>query len=91
MATSYSIAYGRRVNLFLVRAIALGNGVAIGASLLRLGSLLSASPFWFGAVRCGGALYLAYLGIGSPFHCSAVRRTIALWQQLLLIVCASRS
>jgi threonine/homoserine/homoserine lactone efflux protein len=72
MVTSYSIAYGRRVNPFLVGAVALGDCAAICVSLLGLGSLLSASPFWFGAVRCAGALYLAYMGVSLFRRSSAV-------------------
>jgi threonine/homoserine/homoserine lactone efflux protein len=75
--TSYSIAYGRRVNPFLVGALALGDGVAICVSLLGLGSLLSASPFWFGAVRCAGALYLAYMGVSLFRRSSAAFPTAA--------------
>jgi threonine/homoserine/homoserine lactone efflux protein len=42
-----------------------------------VGSLLSASPFWFGAVRCAGALYLAYIGVSLFRRSSAVFPTPA--------------
>ena len=77
MVTSYSIAYGRRVNPFLVGAVALGDCAAICVSLLGVGSLLSASPFWFGAVRFAGALYLAYMGVSLFGRSSAVFPTPA--------------
>ena len=40
---SYSMAHGRRANLPLVAAVALGDSTALAVSLLGLGTLLSAS------------------------------------------------
>jgi threonine/homoserine/homoserine lactone efflux protein len=60
---SYSVAHGRKANIPLVAAVALGDSTALVLSLLGLGSLLAASAFWFTAVKWAGGLYLVYLGI----------------------------
>lgn len=60
---SYSMAHGRRANVPLVAAVALGDSTALVVSLLGLGTLLAASAFWFTAIKWAGGLYLLYLGI----------------------------
>ena len=60
---SYSMAQGRRANVPLVAAVALGDSTALVVSLLGLGALLAASAFWFTVVKLAGGLYLLYLGI----------------------------
>ncbi|EWH00177.1 LysE family translocator [Halomonas sp. BC04] len=60
---SYSLASGRRANVPLVAAVALGDSTALAMSLLGLGALLATSAFWFTAVKWIGGLYLLYLGI----------------------------
>ena len=60
---SYSMAHGRRANVPLVAAVALGDSTALVVSLLGLGALLATSAFWFTAVKWVGGLYLLYLGI----------------------------
>lgn len=60
---SYSMSHGRRANVPLVAAVALGDSTALVVSLLGLGALLSASAFWFTVVKWAGGLYLLYLGI----------------------------
>ncbi|KPU88808.1 lysine transporter LysE [Variovorax paradoxus] len=60
---SYSMSHGRRANVPLVAAVALGDSTALVVSLLGLGTLLAASAFWFNAVKWVGGLYLLYLGI----------------------------
>jgi len=59
---SYSMSHGRRANVPLVAAVALGDSTALVVSLLGLGTLLAASAFWFNAVKWVGGLYLL-LGI----------------------------
>jgi threonine/homoserine/homoserine lactone efflux protein len=60
---SYSVSHGRRANLPLVAAVALGDSTALVVSLLGLGALLATSAFWFTAVKWVGGLYLIHLGI----------------------------
>ena len=60
---SYSVAHGRRANVPLVAAVALGDSTALVMSLLGLGALLAASSLWFTVVKSIGGLYLLYLGI----------------------------
>lgn len=59
---SYSMAHGRRANVPLVAAVALGDSTALAVSLLGLGALLATSAFWFTVVKWVGGLYLIYLG-----------------------------
>lgn len=60
---SYSMAHGRRANVPLVAAVALGDSTALVVSLLGLGALLATSAFWFTVVKWCGGLYLLYLGV----------------------------
>lgn len=60
---SYSVAHGKRANVPLVAAVALGDSTALFASLVGLGALLATSAFWFTVVKVIGGLYLLYLGI----------------------------
>ena len=60
---SYSMAHGRRANVPLVTAVALGDSTALMVSLLGLGALLATSASWFTMVKWLGGLYLLYLGI----------------------------
>ncbi|MFK7967452.1 MAG: LysE family transporter, partial [Burkholderiaceae bacterium] len=48
---SYSVAHGRRANLPLITAVALGDSTALGLSLLGLGALLAASATWFTVIK----------------------------------------
>lgn len=58
---SYSMAHGRRANVPLVAAVALGDSTALAVSLLGLGTLLATSAFWFTVIKWAGGLYLLYL------------------------------
>ena len=60
---SYSIAHGRRANVPLVAAVALGDSTALFLSLVGLGGLLATSAFLFMLVKWVGGLYLVFLGI----------------------------
>lgn len=59
----YSLSHGRRANIPLVAAVALGDATALAVSLLGLGALLATSAFWFTLIKWVGGLYLLYLGI----------------------------
>ena len=60
---SYSMAHGRRANVPIIAAIALGDSTALLVSLLGLGVLLATSASWFTVIKWAGGLYLFYLGI----------------------------
>jgi len=60
---SYSMAHGRRANVPLVLAVALGDSTALALSLLGLGALLATSALWFTLVKWAGGLYLIHLGV----------------------------
>lgn len=60
---SFSVAQGRRANLALVIAVALGDSTALLASILGLGALFAISAFWFTVVKGAGCGYLVYVGV----------------------------
>jgi len=59
----YAISQGRRVALATVGGVALGDLVAMSASLAGLGALVLASSKLFILLKWVGAIYLVYLGI----------------------------
>ena len=63
LVISYSLAHGRRANVPLVAAVALGDSTALALSLLGLGAVLASSAFWFAVLKSAGGLYLIYLGV----------------------------
>ncbi|MEN9629692.1 MAG: hypothetical protein RJA10_2919 [Pseudomonadota bacterium] len=83
---SYSVAHGRRANVPLVAAVALGDSTALALSLLGLGALLATSAFWFTVVKWVGGLYLLWLGIrllragASPLVADAPPVPVSRWQ-----------
>ncbi|MFO1314933.1 MAG: LysE family translocator [Burkholderiales bacterium] len=60
---SYSLSHGRRANVPLVAAVALGDSTALVLSLVGLGALLAASAMAFNVVKWAGGLYLVWLGV----------------------------
>ena len=60
---SYSVAHGKRANIPLIAAVALGDSTALVMSLIGLGAVLATSAWLFTAVKLIGGLYLIYLGI----------------------------
>jgi threonine/homoserine/homoserine lactone efflux protein len=74
---SYSLSHGRRANVPLVAAVALGDSTALLLSLLGLGALLATSSFWFTVVKLVGGLYLLYLGAKLLHAGVSAARTLA--------------
>ena len=60
---SYAISQGKRVALATVAGVALGDLIAMSASLAGLGALVLASATLFTALKWIGAAYLIYLGV----------------------------
>lgn len=60
---SYAISQGRRVALATVAGVALGDFIAMSASLAGLGALVLTSSHLFILLKWVGAIYLIYLGI----------------------------
>lgn len=60
---SYSVAHGRRANVPLVAAVALGDSTALVLSLAGLGAVLATSAWLFTLIKWVGGLYLIYLGV----------------------------
>lgn len=63
LVISYALGYGRKTAFATVIGIALGDLVAMIASLAGLGALLSTSATAFAVVKWIGAAYLVFLGI----------------------------
>lgn len=63
LVLSYAISQGKRVALATVAGVALGDLIAMSASLAGLGALVLASATLFTALKWIGAAYLIYLGI----------------------------
>ncbi|SMX30883.1 LysE family translocator [Actibacterium lipolyticum] len=63
LVLSYAISQGRRVALATVAGVALGDLIAMTASLAGLGAVVLASATLFTALKWVGAVYLIYLGI----------------------------
>ncbi|SLN28940.1 Homoserine/homoserine lactone efflux protein [Roseovarius albus] len=63
LVLSYALSKGRTVAVASATGVALGDLVAMTASLLGLGALVLASATLFTALKWIGAIYLVYLGI----------------------------
>jgi threonine/homoserine/homoserine lactone efflux protein len=63
LVLSYAIAQGRRVAVSTAAGVAVGDAVAMTASLAGLGALVLASATLFTALKWIGAAYLVWLGI----------------------------
>lgn len=63
LVLSYAISHGRRVAIATAAGVALGDLIAMSASLAGLGALVLASAAVFAALKWIGAAYLVYLGI----------------------------
>ncbi len=63
LVLSYALSQGRRVAVASATGVALGDFVAMTASLLGLGALVLASATLFSVLKWVGAAYLIYLGV----------------------------
>ena len=63
LVLSYALSQGRRVAVASAAGVALGDLIAMTASLLGLGALVLTSALLFSALKWVGAAYLIYLGI----------------------------
>ena len=63
LVLSYAISQGKRVALATVAGVALGDLIAMSASLAGLGALVLASATLFTALKWVGAVYLIFLGV----------------------------
>jgi len=63
LVLSYAISQGKRVALATVGGVALGDFIAMSASLAGLGALVLASATLFTVLKWVGAVYLVYLGV----------------------------
>jgi len=63
LVMSYALTQGKRVAVAMALGVALGDFVAMTASLLGLGALVLASATLFTALKWVGAVYLIYLGV----------------------------
>ena len=63
LVISYALSHGRKVASATVAGVALGDFMAMTASMLGLGALLATSAALFTVLKWVGAAYLIYLGI----------------------------
>jgi threonine/homoserine/homoserine lactone efflux protein len=63
LVMSYALSQGRRVAVSTAAGVALGDLVAMTASLAGLGALVLASATLFTVLKWVGAVYLVYLGV----------------------------
>jgi hypothetical protein len=63
LVLSYAISQGRRVAVSTAAGVAVGDMIAMTASLLGLGALILASATAFTWLKWIGAVYLVYLGV----------------------------
>ncbi len=63
LVVSYALGHGRKTALTTATGVALGDFVAMTASMVGLGALLAASADIFTILRWIGGAYLVYLGI----------------------------
>ncbi len=63
LVLSYALSQGRQVAVATAAGVALGDLIAMSASLLGLGALVLASATAFVVLKWVGAVYLVYLGV----------------------------
>lgn len=63
LVLSYALTQGRKVAIATASGVALGDLIAMSASLVGLGALIATSALAFSIVKWAGAVYLVYLGV----------------------------
>lgn len=63
LVLSYALSQGRRVAMASATGVAMGDFIAMSASLAGLGALVLTSAMLFTALKWAGAVYLVWLGI----------------------------
>lgn len=63
LVLSYALSQGRRVAVASATGVALGDFIAMSASLAGLGALVLASAALFGVLKWFGAAYLIWMGV----------------------------
>jgi threonine/homoserine/homoserine lactone efflux protein len=63
LVISYALGHGRKAAAAVVTGVALGDLIAMTASMLGLGAILATSAAIFTALRWIGGAYLIYLGV----------------------------
>jgi len=63
LVLSYALTQGRKVAVATAAGVALGDLIAMSASLIGLGALIATSAAAFTILKWAGAAYLIYLGI----------------------------
>ncbi len=64
LVLSYALSQGRKVAVASAAGVALGDLIAMTASLAGLGALILASATMFTVIKWIGAIYLVWMGIG---------------------------
>lgn len=77
LVMSYAMSQGRKIALAVALGVALGDLVAMSASLLGLGALIMASARLFAVLKWAGALYLAWMGLKLLIASNRIKRGIA--------------
>ncbi|MGH1578170.1 LysE family translocator [Planktotalea sp.] len=68
LVLSYALTQGRKVAIATASGVALGDLIAMTASLIGLGALIATSALAFNIVKWAGAAYLVYLGLKMLKH-----------------------
>ena len=66
LVVSYALAQGRGVALAVVGGVILGDLLAMSATLLALGAIMTASASLFSLMKCGGR-YITYHSVSGKF------------------------
>jgi threonine/homoserine/homoserine lactone efflux protein len=77
LVMSYAVSQGRQVALAVAAGVALGDLIAMSASLAGLGALVLASATLFTVLKWAGAAYLAWMGVRLFRAASHIERGIA--------------